>query len=393
MSVYLGENKVGVCLYSIVDSANSEGLDTATVVQQNPFDLPADRWQSSEIEEWTRPTGWPNLDNLPALDEGVYLTYDNRSSVDYKWAAFCCATTGDYTIAIGHINDSNWVQDSTQNASNGAYKEINYGDLNLNYDYLVFKITPTSGKHIIRFSFARVAKATLDTYALRQWYDQYCLERKGNLPYITTTGFSNNNYGYCTAWMENDNTSIGSMNTGNMSLNTAFYYGKNLKKINFDNWPTAQWNVTSITSMFEQCSSIQKLDLNNWNTTNWHIAGITSLFSGCTSLKELKIFNWDLTNWGNGTNKELSFAGLFNNCRNLEELDLSNWNVAPIRVTHLGSTWSNCYRLKKLSINTWDTSNWRVTRMENCFYYCRRLTGIDLSNWDVSQWQIGRAHV
>ena len=148
--------------------------------------------------------------------------------------------------------------------------------------------------------------------------------------------------------MENDNTSIGSMNTGNMSLNTAFYYGKNLRKINFDNWPTAQWNVTNIADMFNTCSSIQKLDLNNWNTTNWHVTGMTNTFNACTSLKELKISNWDLTNWGSGTNKELNFSGLFNNCRNLEELDLSGWNVSSIRVINLCSTWGSCYRLKKL---------------------------------------------
>lgn len=396
MSIYLGDEKVGVNLFTIVDSANATpDMDTSAIVQQNPFDLPADRWQDSEIEEWTRPSDWPNLDNLPELTEGVYLTYRNRNDdntlVDYPWASFCCATNGNYTIAIGHMNGNNWVQDSTQNAGNGAYVEINYGNLNLSYKYLIFKITPTTSSiHFTRFGFARVAAATLGTYALRQWYDQYCLERKGNLPYINTTTYSNNNYGYCTEWMECDDTSIGSMNTGTMSLYAAFFWGRNLKKINFDNWPTSQWDVTNISAMFEYCSTIQKLDLNNWNTSNWHVTNIYNIFDGCMSLKELKISNWDLTNWGSGTNKTLSFAGLFNNCRNLEELDLSKWDVSALRVTALNSIWSGCYRLRKLKINTWDTSNWRVTTMYCTFYYCYQLVEVDLSNWDVSDWPLTR---
>lgn len=396
MSIYLGDQPVGVCLHTIVDSANAEGLDTSAVIQQNPFDLPADRWQSDEIEEWTRPLDWPNLDALPALTEGVYLTYRNRNDdntlVDWPWAGFCCATGGAYTVAIGHMNGTSWVQDSTQNVANGAYAEINYGALNLSYKYLVFKITPTTSSiHITRFGFGRIAQATLGTYALRQPYDQYCLERRGNLPYINTTTYSNNNYYYCTQWMEYDNTTIGTMNTGNMSLYTAFLWGRNLRKINMDNWPTEQWTVTDLRSMFQYCSSIQKLDLNNWNTTKWTVAsGISSMFDGCVSLKELKISDWDVTNWGSGTNKTISFGALFNNCRNLEELDLSKWNVAPLRVTALNSTWSQCYRLRKLKVDTWNTSNWRVTTMYYTFYSCYQLTDVDLSNWDVSNWPMTR---
>lgn len=395
MSIYLGDQPVGVCLHTIVDSANAEGLDTSAVIQQNPFDLPADRWKPNEIEDWTRPSDWPNLDALPALTEGVYLTYRNRNDdntlVDWPWAGFCCATGGAYTVAIGHMNGNTWVQDSTQNVANGAYVEINYGNLNLSQKYLVFKITPTTSSiHITRFGFGRIAAATLGTYALRQWYDQYCLERKGTLPYITTTDYANNAYGFCTAWMENDNTNIGSMNTGNMSLRCAFLWGRNLKKINFDNWLTGQWNVTRIDYMFQYCGSIQKLDLNSWNTTNWHITDMYNIFDGCISLKELKISDWDVTNWGSGAAKTISFGALFNNCRNIEELDLSKWNVSLLRVTSLSSTWAQCYKLRKLNVSNWNTNNWRVTTMYCAFYYCYNLVDVDLSNWDVSQWPMTR---
>ena len=124
MSIYLGDQKIGVA------------------VPVDPFELPEDKWwQRKEIKEWVRPLDWPNLDDIeiPNDFEGVYLTYDNHSNLDYRWAAFYCTTNGDYNIAIGHIENGTWVQDSTQTAGNEVYVEINYGALNLDYDYLVFK--------------------------------------------------------------------------------------------------------------------------------------------------------------------------------------------------------------------------------------------------------------
>jgi uncharacterized membrane protein len=77
----------------------------------------------------------------------VYLTYDNRSTVDYKWASFrIVMNTGSSRIALGHVNNNTWIQDTYWDVASNTVKEINYGTYN--YNFIVFKITPASTNHI-----------------------------------------------------------------------------------------------------------------------------------------------------------------------------------------------------------------------------------------------------
>ena len=391
MSLYLGSTKVSPLLVKTIEKTithNSDGTSTTSYntnvsyTQEDPDNLASDL---PVVNEWTRPTEWPDLDALPALTEGVYLTYDNTQN-DCKYASFYCTmNTGQYTVAMGHMNGSSWIQDSTQNVNSGAYCEVNFG--NSSYDYVIFRLTPASTNHFTQQYFARVPAATLGTTGNRLCSDQYCLERRGKLPYLTSTVGSGDNYRYCTYYMEYDNTLIGEHNTGSLNLAYAWYRARHLKKINFEGWPTSQWNVTSLDSTFCQCNTIEELDLSSWDTRNWHVTVVSNMFSGCFKLKKLLI-PFITTNWGNGSGKTLSLANTFQSCYTLEELDLSSWDMSHLNVTSLYATWNGCYHLKKLNIKNWDTLNWVNTSLYYTWGGCNELVNIDLSNWDTSNWKV-----
>lgn len=385
MAIYLGQNKVSPMFVKTIEKTVTinNGSTTTTYntntnfVQEDPDNLASDL---PVVEEWTRPEGWPNLDSLPALTEGVYLTYDNTSKIDYKWASFRCWTNSStWTVALGHVANNTWVQDSSWNVNSNTVKEIDYSGSS--YDYVVFKITPTGTNHITQFYFASIAQATLGTYALRHQYDQYCLERVGKLPYVTTLSGSGEAYRYCTQWMERDKVEFGNAIT---NLSAGWYRARKLQKLEFGNWTGENCNVTTLASAFEQCISIEELDLSCWNTTNWHVTSIANLFYYCRKLKKINVL-WNTVNWGMAS---ISMANTFSGCLTLETIDLSSWNVSGWNCTTLSGCWSGCFRLKRLNVKNWNTTNWHVTTLYATFSNCRQLVDVDLSNWNTTNWSI-----
>lgn len=400
MAVYLGSHRISPSLHTVVEKVKTITKDTnnniisqtqtqtigGTALIEDPNNLSGERdvW-----DEWTRPSGWPNLDNItiPADFEGVYLTYDNTSKVAYKWACIrCTMNTGNFTVAVGHMNGNNWVQDSTANYASNAYAEINYGSSS--YDYVVLKVVPASTNHIQQFYFGRIAAATVGTIVAQPQYSQHCLERRGMLPYLTTTTGSADDYRYCTEWMEYDNTLIGSKSVVT-SLAAAWYRARSLQKINFTGWNTTNWNVTTLSSTFSGCTSIKKIDLSSWDTTNWHVTTIDYMFSTCAAMRQC-IVPFNTVNWGATSNRAFNLAAAWNAAESLEELDLRSWDVSALNVTGISQAWYYCVNLRSLKVDTWDTTNWTITAddgLSGVWAYCRRLTDIDLSGWNTANWR------
>ena len=398
MAIYLGGQKVSPLSNIIIEKTITVTKDTngniistsdpvysgvsneSNFTIEDPDNLSIDL---PVVTEWTRPNDWPNLDALPTLTEGVYLTYDN-TKVDYKWACFYCdvQSSGQVTIAQGHINGSSFVQDATWNVNTATYKEIDYSSSS--YDYVIFKITPTtSTKHMTSMYFGRIAQATLGTLALRQQQNQHCLERKGWLPYLSSTAGSGDNIRYCTEWMEHDNVEFGNTVT---SLVAAWYRGRSLKKIEFGNWTGANCNITALNSAFEQCNTIEKIDLSQWDTTNWKVGSIASMFSSCFNMK-ICIVPFNTINWGSGAGRTLAMNSTWYNCHTVEELNLNSWNMTGINVTAINSCWQNCYHLKSLNVKNWNTSLWSIPSLYYTWGNCRLLVDIDLSNWNTTNWK------
>lgn len=398
MAIYLGSNKVSPTLNTvlqktIVQNASGQTTSQSAIISANyaiedPDNLTGDL---PVITEWTRPSEWPNLDALPALDEGVYLTYDNTNKVDVKVACFYCdvQSSGQITIAQGHINGNSFVQDATQNVDAATYKEIDYGSSS--YDYVIFKITPTtSTKHITTMYFGRIPTATTGTLANYPQYDQHCLERVGKLPYLTTTAGSSNNLRYCTQWMQHDSVEFGDDVT---SLAAAWYRARNLKKIEWGNWTGKNCDITTLASCFESCQTIEKIDLSQWDTTNWHVASIASMFYNCFSMK-VCLVPFNTINWGSGTAKDFAMHLIWSNCHSIEQLDLSYWDVHDLTVQTIYQCWYNCYHLKSLNVKNWNTTKWTVNGsygLQHLFSGCFSLVDIDLSNWNTINWQPVRA--
>ena len=143
-----------------------------------------------------------------------------------------------------------------------------------------------------------------------------------------------------------------------------------LTTLNVSKWDTS--SVIDMSSMFSGCSSLTELDVSKWDTNN--VRNMWSMFQGCSSLTTLDVSNWD-------TSKVTSMNGMFSNCSSLTTIDVSNWNTS--KVTSMNSMFYGCSSLTTLDVSKWDTSN--VTNMGAMFRSCSSLTTIDVSNWNTSK--------
>ena len=199
--------------------------------------------------EWERPAEWPNLDaiDIPEGFEGVYLTYDNTAGCDFRWAGFHCDLTdgSPYLIECGHLDNGAFVADRTVTASKNTYIEDYYGDATT--DYVVYRISPGGdNSHFIRFGFGRISAGRTGRALQCDYYRQRCLERRGKLPYVTSLGSSNANYGYGCSYMERDSVLVGRKS-----------------------------RVTTLNSAWSGCYSLQSLDLSGWDTTGWAVTNLS----------------------------------------------------------------------------------------------------------------------
>lgn len=99
--------------------------------------------------------------------------------------------------------------------------------------------------------------------------------------------------------------------------------------------------VTSMSSMFNQCTQLNSLDLSSFDTSS--VTSMGSMFMFCDTLKEL----------------------------NLSSFDTSN-------VTDMNAMFYECYALTSLDLSNFDTSN--VTDMNVMFYGCTSLTSLTLGS-------------
>ncbi|WP_413522077.1 BspA family leucine-rich repeat surface protein [Brochothrix thermosphacta] len=130
-------------------------------------------------------------------------------------------------------------------------------------------------------------------------------------------------------------------------------------------------NVTSMSSMFNDCSSLTTLDVSNFDTSN--VTNMSAMFSGCSSLTILDVSNFDTSNV---TNMSTMFSG----CSSLTTLDVSNFDTS--NVTNMQYMFNECSPLTILDVSNFDTSN--VTYMQYMFNECSSLTTLDVSNFDTS---------
>ena len=152
------------------------------------------------------------------------------------------------------------------------------------------------------------------------------------------------------------------------SMSSMFSQCSGLKSLDVTNFNTA--NVTSMGSMFSYCSGLKSLDVTNFNTSN--VTYMRNMFSFCSGLTSLDVSNFN-------TSKVKDMAGMFWTCSGLTSLDLSNFNTA--NVTDMQFMFEGCLNLKNLYVKNFNTS--KVTNMSRMFEGCY-LTSIDVSNFNTN---------
>ena len=122
-------------------------------------------------------------------------------------------------------------------------------------------------------------------------------------------------------------------------------------------------NVTTMSSMFLNCSALTSLDVTGFNTQNVTYFG--RMFEGCSSLTSL-----DVT--GFKTEKATDMSGMFSYCSSLQSLDISSFNTQ--NVLSMWQMFTGCSGLTSLDLTSFNTE--KVGNMLIMFSGCSNLTTI-----------------
>ena len=120
------------------------------------------------------------------------------------------------------------------------------------------------------------------------------------------------------------------------NLEYMFKGNKNLISIKFGELFNTQ-NVTSMYSMFRDCSNLTSIDLSNFNTPN--VASMDGMFYDCSSLVSIDVSNFN-------TQKVTSMSEMFSGCSNLTSIDVSNFNTQNIK--YINEMFYRCYSLRSI---------------------------------------------
>lgn len=364
-------------------------------------------------DTWTRPSNYPDLDsiNIPADFDGVYMTYDLNRTPGWGFIGIYVNTPTNgtkYYVERGHIENGEFIADYTAEQTNATYFRQDLDEANGTVQ--LWRVYSTA--HIIRIVFVGSGTAT---NAMRFNSTQPCVERRGQLPYVTdcssylSVRYNISDGVFGTWWLEKDNLDIGknsvvtnlsgmygwcyrlvdvnlNWDTDNWrvtNLSSMFSSCVSLRSVDFSNWDTSNWAVTNLSSMFSACSAIKEFDFSTWNTSKWSVTTMATMFANCMSVKSIDLTDWDVSDWN-----ITALNGLFSGCRSLTNVDFTGWDTSGWAVTTIASMFENCLSLENIDLSVWDTANWKVTAMNLMFSNCFNLKSANLTNWDTSLWKI-----
>ena len=170
---------------------------------------------------------------------------------------------------------------------------------------------------------------------------------------------------------------VSDFNTGNVTDMEAMFQGcSSLTSLDVGNFNTE--NVTDMSLMFSNCSSLTKLDVSSFNTEK--VTNMAAMFAECSSLTSLDLKNFNTAN-------VTDMSAMFAECINLTNLDVGNFNTE--NVTDMSLMFSNCSNLTSLDVSNFNTTN--VTAMEAMFSNCTSLTSLDVSNFSTANVTVMKA--
>ena len=164
-------------------------------------------------------------------------------------------------------------------------------------------------------------------------------------------------------------TGIEYLNTSEVtSMRSMFFNCSSLTSIDVSHFDTQ--NVTSMRTVFYNCSGLTSIDVSHFDTRNVTI--MRSMFSGCSSLTSLNVSNFD-------TRNVTDMSSMFLACSSLTSLDVSSFNTS--NVTDMSYLFQDCSNLTTFDLRNFNTQN--VTNLSFMFYRCTGLTNVNLSNFNT----------
>ena len=144
-------------------------------------------------------------------------------------------------------------------------------------------------------------------------------------------------------------------------------------------------SVTTMLSMFSQCSSLTSLNVSSFDTHN--VTNMQGMFQGCSKLSSLDVTNFNTAN-------VVSMENMFYNCSSLRTLDLSGFITD--NVDDMDYMFRNCTSLKALDITNFKGKYFDTYDNEYCcssgrlmFSGCTALEVIICDHdWSSVQWEI-----
>lgn len=355
-------------------------------MDQAILDIPGFDVRPPDPEQpWTRPEEWPDLDALWEYDPDdkgtAWMTYIKTDDEYWGWGLFVARAQ----IDVGYLNENGVfviTETQTRTATTGANLVGTFPD---DKDIMLIRVTSTDTTGISYFAFCTIPTSTTGLSYETRAYSICCYEIVGCLPYMTPS-YQVGTRVLVTEYMQHYALAFGVTRavTGNGIANL-FYYGINLRKIDFDNFNTSDWTITSLGSLFYNCYKLQKLDFTGIDTSNWTITNMQNVFARCYALQEIVFADVDTTKWyQTATRKDSCYYA----CTSLETLDLSFRNLEGSNISTINSEFSYCSSLKKIILGDIDTSGWALDYSNNAvssvFTYCYSLEELDLSKVDLS---------
>ena len=162
-------------------------------------------------------------------------------------------------------------------------------------------------------------------------------------------------------------TGLENLNTQNVTtMYSMFYNCSSLTSLDVSSFDTK--NVTDMSGMFANCSSLTSLDVTNFNTEN--VTNMSGMFAGCSSLTSINVRYFIISN-------VTTMSQMFYGCSSLTTLDIVFPSMA-MKLTSMSYMFANCSGLTSISVRVYTGD---VTDMYGMFANCSGLSSIDVSNF------------
>lgn len=301
----------------------------------------------------------------------VYFVNDAQSKIDAKYDS--ASIKADLTYGnTGSVKG--WLETDPDNSSMYVLYIGSDGITFLSDGYYLF----ASFNNVTLIDLANV-----DTSKVTNMYGMFA--SCSNLKSIDVSSFDTSNVKYmremfykCSALSELDITNF---NTSQVKSMVSLFSGcSGLNSIDVSNFDTS--NVTDMDSMFNECLNLTTIDVSKFNTSK--VTCMSLMFSmgfdGGSKLTKI------ITGAYFDTSNVTTMNSMFYNCSNLSELNLDLFRTH--NVTNMGCMFYGCSSLTNTVFNflkySNDFSTSRVTNMNAMFYGCSKITYLDLKSFDVS---------